>query len=267
MELRELASNSCKNFQQLFDNVRFSYGIESLWELVRALNKYVDSSQPWTLAKEGDTARLGTVMYTMLECMRKVAIHLWPVMPESAEKLVAQLGLDFDPACANIPAEIEAWGVLPVGIEIAPGSNLFPRVDIDKLRKEIEEATKAAEQAAKKEKAPAQDVAAPIEFDDFTKVDLRVGKVLVVEDHPKADRLFRCEVDLGEEKPRQILAGLKEHFTADDLRGRQVVVVANLKPRKIRGLESHGMMLALKTADGMEMLTASGEVPAGTKAS
>lgn len=267
MELRELASNSCKNFQQLFDNVRFSYGIESLWELVRALNKYVDSSQPWTLAKEGDTARLGTVMYTMLECMRKVALHLWPVMPESAEKLVAQLGLDFDPLTANLPAEVEAWGTLPVGIEIAPGSNLFPRVDIDKLRKEIEEAAKAAEKAAKKEAAPTQEVAAPIEFDDFTKVDLRVGKVLVVEDHPKADRLFRCEVDLGEEKPRQILAGLKEHFTAEDLLGRQVVVVANLKPRKIRGLESHGMMLALKTAEGMEMLTASGEVPAGTKAS
>lgn len=267
MELRDLASNSCKNFQQLFDNVRFSYGIESLWELVRALNKYVDSSQPWTLAKEGDTARLGTVMYTMLECMRKVALHLWPVMPESAEKLVAQLGLEFDPMTANLSAEVEAWGTLPVGIEIAPGSNLFPRVDIDKLRKEIEEAAKAAEQAAKKEEASVQEVAAPIEFDDFTKVDLRIGKVLVVEDHPKADRLFRCEVDLGEEKPRQILAGLKEHFTAEDLLGRQVVVVANLKPRKIRGLESHGMMLALKTADGMEMLTASGEVPAGTKAS
>ena len=268
MELRELASNSVKNFQQLFDNVRFSYGIESLWELVRALNKYVDSSQPWTLAKEGDTARLGTVMYTLLECMRKVALHLWPVMPESAEKLVAQLGLEFDAAAANLPAEVEAWGTMPVGIEIAPGSNLFPRVDMDKLRKEIEEATKAAEAIAKKEAAPAaQEIAAPIEFDDFMKVDLRVGKVLVVEDHPKADRLFRCEVDLGEEKPRQILAGLKEHFTAEDLQGRQVVVVANLKPRKIRGLESHGMMLALKTEDGMEMLTASGEVPAGTKAS
>ncbi|SHI53568.1 methionyl-tRNA synthetase [Halodesulfovibrio aestuarii] len=267
MELRELASNSCKNFQQLFDNVRFSYGIESLWELVRGLNKYVDSSQPWTLAKEGDTARLGTVMYTMLECMRKVALHLWPVMPASAEKLVGQLGLDFDPATANLPAEVEAWGLLPVGIEVAPGSNLFPRVDIDKLRKEIEEADKAAEQAAKKEDVAVQEIAAPIEFDDFAKVDLRIGKVLVVEDHPKADRLFRCEVDLGEEKPRQILAGLKEHFTAEDLLGRQVVVVANLKPRKIRGLESHGMMLALKTADGMEMLTASGEVPAGTKAS
>ncbi|KAF1075209.1 Methionine--tRNA ligase [Halodesulfovibrio sp. MK-HDV] len=267
MELRDLASNSCKNFQQLFDNVRFSYGIESLWELVRALNKYVDSSQPWTLAKEGDTARLGTVMYTMLECMRKVAVHLWPVMPESAEKLVAQLGLEFDPLTANLPAEVDSWGTLPVGIEIAPGSNLFPRVDVDKLRKEIEEAAKAAKQAEKAEETSVQEVAAPIEFDDFAKVDLRIGKVLVVEDHPKADRLFRCEVDLGEEKPRQILAGLKEHFTAEDLLGRQVVVVANLKPRKIRGLESHGMMLALKTADGMEMLTASGEVPAGTKAS
>ncbi len=267
MELRDLASNSCKNFQQLFDNVRFSYGIESLWDLVRALNKYVDSSQPWTLAKEGDTARLGTVMYTMLECMRKVAVHLWPVMPESAEKLVAQLGLEFDPLTANLPAEVESWGTLPVGIEIAPGSNLFPRVDIDKLRKEIEEAAKTAKQAEKAEETSVQELAAPIEFDDFAKVDLRIGKVLVVEDHPKADRLFRCEVDLGEEKPRQILAGLKEHFTAEDLLGRQVVVVANLKPRKIRGLESHGMMLALKTADGMEMLTASGEVPAGTKAS
>lgn len=267
MELRELASNSCKNFQQLFDNVRFSYGIESLWELVRALNKYVDSSQPWTLAKEGDTARLGTVMYTMLECMRKVAVHLWPVMPDSAEKLVAQLGLEFDPLTSNLPAEVDSWGTLPVGIEIAPGSNLFPRIDIDKLRKEIEEAATAAKQAEKAEETTVQEVAAPIEFDDFAKVDLRIGKVLVVEDHPKADRLFRCEVDLGEEKPRQILAGLKEHFTAEDLLGRQVVVVANLKPRKIRGLESHGMMLALKTADGMEMLTASGEVPAGTKAS
>lgn len=267
MELRDLASNSCKNFQQLFDNVRFSYGIESLWELVRALNKYVDSSQPWALAKEGDTARLGTVMYTMLECMRKVAVHLWPVMPESAEKLVAQLGLEFDPLTANLPAEVDSWGTLPVGIEIAPGSNLFPRVDVDKLRKEIEEAAKTAKQAEKAEKTSVQEVAAPIEFDDFAKVDLRIGKVLVVEDHPKADRLFRCEVDLGEEKPRQILAGLKEHFTAEDLLGRQVVVVANLKPRKIRGLESHGMMLALKTADGMEMLTASGEVLAGTKAS
>ena len=267
MELRDLASNSCKNFQQLFDNVRFSYGIESLWELVRALNKYVDSSQPWTLAKEGDTARLGTVMYTMLECMRKVAVHLWPVMPDSAEKLVAQLGLEFDPLTSNLPAEVDSWGTLPVGIEIAPGSNLFPRIDIDKLRKEIEEAATAAKQAEKAEETTVQEVAAPIEFDDFAKVDLRIGKVLVVEDHPKADRLFRCEVDLGEEKPRQILAGLKEHFTAEDLLGRQVVVVANLKPRKIRGLESHGMMLALKTADGMEMLTASGEVPAGTKAS
>lgn len=267
MELRDVASNSCKNFQQLFNNVRFSYGIESLWELVRALNKYVDSSQPWTLAKEGDTARLGTVMYTLLECMRKVAVHLWPVMPESSEKLVAQLGVAFDPLTADLPSEVEAWGTLPVGIDIAPGSNLFPRVDLDKLRKEIEEAAKATKQAAKVEEAPVQEVSAPIEFDDFAKVDLRIGKVLVVEDHPKADRLFRCEVDLGEEKPRQILAGLKEHFTAEDLLGRQVVVVANLKPRKIRGLESHGMMLALKTADGMEMLTASGEVPAGTKAS
>jgi len=268
-DIRELAVNAMRNFQQLFDNVRFSNGLESLWELVRALNKYVDTCQPWTLFKEGNLERLGTVMYTLLECMRKVAIHLWPVMPESAEKLVLQLGIPFDPAAIDLLAEVENWGGMPVGITPAPGSNLFPRADLDALRKQAEEPAKAKETkpAAKPvaKEAPAEIL--PIDFEDFAKVDLRVGTVLLVEDHPKADRLYRVEIDLGEEKPRQVCAGIKEFFSPDQLVGRQVVVVANLKPRKLRGIESHGMILALKTDDGMQLLTSSAVVPAGTKAS
>jgi len=276
MDIRELAVNSMRNFQQLFENVRFSNGLESLWELVRALNKYVDTCQPWTLFKEGNLERLGTVMYTLLECMRKVAVHLWPVMPDSADKLITQLGIPFKPADINLPAEVESWGGLPSGITPAPGSNLFPRADLDALRKQSEEAKPAAAKDDKKGKeqkkadkpAPTEPVEiAPIDFEDFQKVDLRVGTVLLVENHPKADRLYRVEIDLGEEKPRQVCAGIKEFFTPEQLVGKQVVVVANLKPRMLRGIESHGMILALKTEDGMQLLTATATVPTGTKAS
>lgn len=277
MDIRDLAVNSMRNFQQLFENVRFSNGLESLWELVRALNKYVDTCQPWTLFKEGNMERLGTVMYTLLECMRKVAVHLWPVMPDSAEKLVTQLGISFDSKLIDLPAEAESWGTLPSGITPAPGSNLFPRADLDALRKQNETdaaAPAAAKKNAKKEAKPVADPAPaeiaeilPIEFEDFQKVDLRVGTVLLVENHPKADRLYRVEIDLGEEKPRQVCAGIKEFFTPDQLVGRQVVVVANLKPRMLRGIESHGMILALKSEGGMQLLTSSGLVANGTKAS
>lgn len=272
--IRELAANALRNFQQLFENVRFSNGLESLWELVRALNKYVDTCQPWTLFKEGNLERLGTVMYTLLESMRKVALHLWPVMPEAAEKMVAQLGISFDATRTDLRAEVDSWGGMPAGIAPAPGSNLFPRVDMEALRKAEApapaDATPPAKGGAAEAKAASgKDEAeiAAIEFEDFQKLDLRVGTVLVVENHPKADRLYRVEVDLGEEKPRQVCAGIKEFFTPEQLVGRQVVVVANLKPRMLRGLESHGMILALKTQEGMELLTGSGRVPNGTKAS
>ncbi|GFM37452.1 methionine--tRNA ligase [Desulfovibrio psychrotolerans] len=272
--IRELAANAQRNFQQLFENVRFSNGLESLWELVRALNKYVDTCQPWTLFKEGNMERLGTVMYTLLESMRKVALHLWPVMPEAAEKMVAQLGIPFDAARTDLRAEVDSWGGMPAGIAPALGSNLFPRVDMEALRKTEAPAAAKQPQAAKETAAVAKPAPekveaeiAAIEFEDFQKLDLRVGTVLVVENHPKADRLYRVEVDLGEEKPRQVCAGIKEFFTPEQLVGRQVVVVANLKPRMLRGLESHGMILALKTPAGMELLTGSGTVPDGTKAS
>ena len=269
--LKNLASESLANFQTLFSQVRFSNALESLWELVRALNKYVDTAAPWALAKAGDTARLGTVLYTLLECMRKVAVHLWPVMPAKAGQMLAQLGIAYDeekgPDKGALLSEIDNFGLLSVGTPMAASSNLFPRI-------EQEETRSAPKAEVSKPAAPKADKGAALaahpgmmEFADFQKLDLRIGRVVSCEKHPNADKLLRIMVDLGEGSPRQVLAGLAEFYTPEALLGRQVTVVANLAPRPIRGLDSHGMILAVRTENGMELMTPSGDVPVGSKVS
>jgi methionyl-tRNA synthetase len=284
-DLKELALTSCANFQQLFGCVRFSYGLEALWELVRGLNKHVDASAPWTLFKQGDTARLGTVMYCLLECMRKVALHLWPVMPESSEKMLAQLGVGVEHGAVDsgrLAGEAETWGVLAPGTALSATSQLFPRVELEaapgpdgtdgpggaEAPAAAKDGRKDAKAAAPVEEAAKAEPAPEIEYEDFAKVDLRVGTVVAAEQHPKADRLIRMDIDCGEEGgPRQVVGGLAEHFAPEDLIGRQVVVVANLKPRKLRGLTSHGMVLAVRDGEAMRLLTPSEPVNPGRKVS
>lgn len=275
--LKALASDSLANYQTLFRQVRFSNALESLWELVRALNKYVDTAAPWALAKADDTGRLGTVLYTLLECMRKIALHLWPVMPTKASQMLAQLGidvdLDADAGQQRLGDEVDRFGLLKVGMLVASSSSLFPRI-------EVEETPAASAHDAKKGKGGKAAAAAPastgageqsgpqenqIEYADFQKIDLRVGTVLACEKHPNADKLLKVLVDIGEEKPRQILAGLAEWYAPDDLTGRQVTVVANLAPRVMRGLESCGMILAVRKEGGMELMAPAGAVPPGSK--
>ncbi len=266
--IRTLASDAMENFQRLFNQNRFSQGLEALWELVRALNKYIDSMAPWALHKADDTARLATVMYTPLEAMRKIAVHLWPVMPEAASAMLGQLNVTFDPDKANIPVEINSWGRLQPGIEIAASSNIFPRVETSSPSKDAPQPKpkKPAKPAAPQTESVVADNDF-IEFADFQKLDLRVGTVVLAEKHPDADKLLRLEVDTGEDKPRQLVGGLAEFFTPEELVGKQVVVVANLKPRKLRGLESQGMVLAVRGDHGLALLTPSGQVTNGNKVS
>lgn len=264
-DLGELARNSFANFRQLYGNLRFGEGIESLWELVRALNKYVDSSAPWTLFKEEKTDELAAVMYTMLEYMRKIAIFAWPVMPGTCETMLTQLGQQFDVAKVDLAGEAESFGGLEPGTELAKASNLFPRVEWKKEEQPKKEKAKPKAKKEKKKAAPAEPGIA--EFTDFQKLDLRVGTVLSAEGHPDADRLYVVKIDLGEEEPRQVVAGLKEHFAPDFLIGRQVVVVANLAPRKLRGVVSQGMIMAVKDKDGMQLLTSTCKVENGSKVS
>ncbi len=267
----ELAAEAQHNFQNLFKNMRMSAALESLWELVRSLNKYVDSQAPWTLHKNNDLERLGTVLHTLLTAMRKIAVHLWPVMPGTAETMLTQLGCEFEPGAVNLAAEAADWSGITPGAVIASSSNLFPRLELPGSEAEGKAAAKPGKKADKPKepvKAAVPEGVSVIGFEDFQKVDLRVGTVKVAERHPDADKLLRLEIDLGPELGvRQILAGIAEFYTPEELLGRQMVVVANLAPRKMRGLESQGMILAVHSGGGLKLLSVSGPVDNGSKAS
>ncbi|WP_294445370.1 methionine--tRNA ligase [uncultured Mailhella sp.] len=260
--LSETTDNAAANFVQLFGELRFSQALDALWTAIRAMNKYVDEQAPWTLAKSGDTERLGTVIRTLLENMYKVAYLIWPIMPASSATMQAQLGRPQGPLSEAALNDVLHYRMhLRTGLEIASSSNLFPRLEMEK--------EEAPAKPKKEKKAPAPKAApaetgpkAPIEFTDFQKLDLRIGTILAAEQHPNADKLLRFDVDLGEEKPRQIVSGIAAHFKPEDLVGRKVVVVANLPPRKLRGLESQGMILTAEFDGGLSLLTA--DAPSGS---
>jgi len=268
-ELMLLAKDCCLNYQRLFERFQTAKALESLWELVRGLNKYIDTQAPWALFKEKNPSRLATVMYFVLECMRKVAVHLWPVMPEASEAMLAQLGVTTPASQMNLQMEAEGWGNLSAGTAVAKTSNMFPRVEPPAPSAAPEPAPKAeakpaAQPATSSEAAVTKE---PIDFEDFQKVDLRVATVLKVEPVPKADKLLLVTVDAGDPEPRQVVAGIAEYWKPEDLQGRQVVIVANLKPRKLRGVVSQGMILAVKREGGLELLAPSAQVAPGSAVS
>ncbi len=278
--VKSIGTEAMQNFVQLFEQARFSQAIDALWEFVRALNKYVDTEAPWALAKQGNMERLTAVMYTLLESLHKVALYIWPIMPKTSVALLAQLGTTANedvPPTNNLLAEATAWGVLKPGTQIAETSNTFPRIETAKPAQKADKADKAKadkikneaakpEKQAKAEEKKAEDANAPkpLDFDDFKKVEMLVGTILVAEKHPNADKLLRFEIDLGEEEPRQILSGLAEFFDPATLVGKQVCVVANLAPRKIRGLVSHGMVLTAEKDGKLELLSVTAPVPNGS---
>ncbi|TVR00604.1 MAG: methionine--tRNA ligase [Desulfovibrionales bacterium] len=276
--LHVLASECLENYQAHFHRFQFSLGLESLWVLVRALNKYVDASQPWTLFKQGQTDLLGTVMYTLLEGMRKVAVHLWPVMPGESEEMLNQLGQRISvEQWPHLADEILRWGGLEPGTKVAPTSSLFPRLETPKTEKSDAKQAKPAARAQGDKSVGGKPGATPaqqqgesqelLEFADFQRLDLRIGSVISAEPVQKADKLLHLHVDMGEAEPRSIVAGIAEHWTPEDLVGRQVVVVANLKPRKLRGTLSQGMVLAAHAPEGLRLLAPSSIVPPGSKVS
>jgi methionyl-tRNA synthetase len=218
------------------------------------------------------------VLYTLLECMRKVTLHLWPVMPGKATQMLRQLGLEPDsgqgPEQGALPSEILRFGLLKPGTPVAAASNLFPRIEAEeapqgKGNKDGKDKTPLARTNSEPGQAPAGASESPgrIDLSDFQKMDIRIGTVVECARHPQADKLLRVIVDLGEEKPRQILAGLAEFLSPEELPGRQVTVLVNLAPRKMRGLESQGMILAVRTEKGMELLAPAQNVPPGSRVS
>ncbi|MBV9241098.1 MAG: methionine--tRNA ligase [Acidobacteria bacterium] len=250
-EIVSVVTRARDEFLRRFDNFEFSQGLEQLWAVIARIDKMISDAKPWELIKDDrQSETLNAVLYRAAETLRWLSILLCPVMPESAKSIYEQIGLTDDIGKLD-PADLR-WGGLEPGTQIGETVGVFPRIDKSKVMNEI---AKENEKPQEQPQTPAAAQETPadngqpttdnyISIDDFLKVELRVGEVKVAERIPNADKLLRFEIDLGEEKPRQILAGLAEYYDPETLIGRKVVVVANLKPRKMRGLESQGMICA-----------------------
>jgi methionyl-tRNA synthetase len=266
--IAETARKTIGEFGTLFDQFQFSRALESAWALVAAVDKYIVENEPWALGEKQDEdsrSRLATVLYTAAEALRIATALAYPVLPDATAKIWVQLGLG---DIKKLDLSKLAWGQLPLGTKLGEIQPVFPRADksaIERMQKMEEEqrGTPAAETpvAAAAVTVPQQvpAAAAPaataekISIDDFAKVELRVGLVKVAERVPKADKLLRLEIDIGTEV-RQVLAGIAEAYAPETLVGRKVVIVANLAPRKLRGMESNGMIVAASLEGGKPVL-------------
>jgi len=275
LAVADAARKAIADYGTYFDQFQFSRALESAWTLVATVDKYIVENEPWTLGEKQDEesrSRLATVLYTSAEALRIVVALVHSVIPDSTGKIWAQLGLGDIKAFAL--SELQ-WGQLQLGTRLGNVEAVFPRADksaIERMQKmeEVDRGAAAVSVAAPATPAvgePVKPVASDgkITIDDFAKVELRVGLVKVAERVPKADKLLRLEVDLGTEV-RQILAGIAESYEPEALVGRKVVIVANLAPRKLRGLESNGMIVAASPEGGKAILAGFLEdVPVGTR--
>lgn len=288
------------------DDYAFHRALEAAWGMIARVDKFISDAKPWELARDEEQREtLGAVLYRAAETLRWLAVLLYPAMPESARAVWRQLGLEGDPE--NVDPAGLSWGGLRAGVRAGAVAPLFPRIDKGKTMAEIEKdiaerkeadaqtaapstttdggthATQAAvpgaptasgtqpaqppQQGATEAQPAPEGVATYISIEDFVKVELRVGQVLTAERVPKSDKLLRFTVDLGEPEPRQILAGIAEHYEPEKLIGRKLVIVSNLKPRKLRGFESQGMVLAASVGEeGRPVLaTFTEDVPNGAR--
>ena len=239
-------------FARQFDALQFDRAIENVMEAVRKANKYIADTKPWELAKdEADAQRLDTVLHTLVEALRCASILLDPVIPAKAHELRKQLGIK------NAPYDLASaseWGLIPPGTQTQPGEPLFPRIDLEALAQQIEDEARAAEEAAlAAERAAAEpeplEHKPEITIHDFAKTELRVVTVEAAERHPNADKLLVLTVRMGPET-RTVVSGIQQHYAPDDLVGKKLVLVTNLQPVTIRGVESQGMILAAEDDDG-----------------
>lgn len=263
-ELKELALATAPKAAAHFDKLAFSEALSAIWQLVGRANKYIDETAPWVLAKdESKKARLGTVLYNLMEVIRIATVLSSPAMPLLSGKVSEQIGMDLTHA---VWADGEKWGLTVPGAKVEKKDAIFPRIDPKSLDLPTEEAPapKKAQKATKA--AHAEETKAEIEYDDFAKLDLRVAEVLTCEKVENADKLLKFTLKVGEET-RTVVSGIAKFYAEPEkLVGKKLVLVANLKPKKIRGIMSHGMLLSAATADDsmLELVQITGETPNGS---
>lgn len=254
--LEEKAAAAITAYQQEMAVFAFHKALAAVWEFINQMNKYIDVTAPWMLAKnKNGRNQLQVVLYNLLEGLRVIAGLIYPVMPETAATMVKHLGLNPEDRFYKMHT-LQAWKNLPPGTVLPKSITLFPRIDIKK-----DEPPQAMENEAKSLQPPLKP---EIAINDFARVDLRVGTVTKAEAIPRAKKLLQLEVDLGENEYRTIVAGIAAHYDPDVLVGKQVIVVANLKPARLMGVLSKGMLLAASNDDALGVLTAEKPMPPGT---
>ena len=259
-ELINLALDTPKKVEKAMDELRIPEALEEIWTLIGRANKYIDETTPWILAKDEEKRdRLGTVLYNLLESLRFISVLMTPFLTETSEKMNAQLN-----------TELTTWNSLAsfdgtkAGGHVVKGDVIFPRIDVEEKLKQLE-ALKPAPVKAANEEIVKNPIKEEITIEDFEKIDLRVVKVLECEPIKKAKKLLKLKVDLGGET-RQVVSGIAMHYKPEDLVGKYVVLVANLKPVKLRGELSQGMILAASTSDdSLLTLVNPGELPTGSQ--
>lgn len=245
--LKEVALAAADRVEAEMDKFAFHSALEEIWILVRRANKYIDEKMPWVLAKD-DAKKddLDTCLHNLAESIRIVSILIYPFMHSTSDEIRKQMGLWYADVAWEDAKEFE----MMYQEKVKKGKPLFPRIDIEK---ELEELEKMKESNEIDDENIPLELKPEIVYDDFDKIDLRVGEIIKAEKHPKADKLLVFQVKMGTEK-RQIISGVAEHFTPDEMLGKKVAVVANLKPRKLRGLESKGMILFADNGDKLELV-------------
>ena len=253
-DLKRVVSETVKKVDENMDTLHVADAVQNILDLFSRCNKYIDETEPWKLAKDPDqSARLATVLYNLLESVRIAAILLRPYLPQTSEKILASLNTEH-----TSYDSVNTFGLLEEGNRITEKPEiLFARLN----EKEVMEKVNAIAEKQKKEVKKAQEAKPTVEISDFDKLDLRVGKVVSCQKHPSADKLLVLQVDLGEEKPRQIVSGLAQCYTPGQVIGKNVVVIANLKSTVLRGVESNGMLLAGKQGKDIELVEVNGLEP------
>jgi methionyl-tRNA synthetase len=246
--LKNVAANQIKEYKSLMDQFKVADGIEAVIKLLRQSNKYIDETAPWVLAKdEANKDKLMTVLYNLLECIRLSAVMLEPIMPTTSAKIYTGLQTALTNFADLEFAKHEAYNVNTIEV-------LFKRLDVKEIMDSVV-AKETKKEEPKKVEAPKKEVVAKhqIEFPDFEKLDLGVGQIVEAAKHPKADKLLVFKVDCGNGDVRQIVSGIAKFYKPEELVGKKVVVVKNLKPIKLRGVESHGMLLCASNSEDTKL--------------
>ena len=271
-EFIALVNETVAGYSDAMDHMELNQAIKDVWNLIGRANKYIDETAPWILAKDpAEAERLQAVMYNLAEALRIIVILIAPFVPVTAPKIYEQLGLGNPESFFMADA---VWGKLATGTKVQKGEPLFPRIEVTEAGETVIAATKktaakaikaeAPKAEAKKEAKPAAAAADEITIDDFAKIDLRVATVVAAERVPKTDKLIKLQVKIGDEE-RTIVSGIAQHYEPENLIGKNVIVIANLKPAKLRGIESRGMVLAASDGEGNLVLADAPGIASGSK--